>query len=481
MRCWLIILVLATSTAAFAQTPEIDLGPGVSTLVRYRVYPHLQRGLLAVSRGDETTAIAELEQARRLAPENPVVALHLVDAYRRFGRNDAARSLLQDQLKNTPRDARLSEALSALPPLAAEPPLTADALATTSPARAVEAATLDGNSAVTQAALGFAAWNAGDSVKAERAFERAWKLNPNSLVVTSQLVYVHQRLANNERARLFAERATDALAAGPQGISDAGLTVPERRFAFTRLHEDLGRRFTVSVDGFSGSGAASATSTTGAARAFRSYGQAEADVRLGSPPIRNGSTLSAYARVFGDGGDANLPLPTANATMGAGVRWKPLGNRVLFVMAEAQMTPGTGDRDVLVRGSTSLFNGGTWSDDWHPSGRGWLARNLYLDAAYYAISQRFAVTGDYRMSYHRRLNGSQTVEPFARLQVNGFRSAAFERDIRVGIGARWNLWASERRYDAFRLKLSAGIEYQRAIATYLPVRNGVFVSFGVRR
>jgi adsorption protein A len=136
---------------------------------------------------------------------------------------------------------------------------------------------------------------------------------------------------------------------------------------------------------------------------------------------------------------------------------------------------------VVIRGSSSLFSTGQWSDDWHPSGGGWLARNLYLDAAYYAVSNQVALAGDFRMSYHRRLGDQQTIEPYARLQINGFRRARFDRDFRVGIGARWNLWSGERDYDAFRQKLSAGIEFQRAIDTYLPDRSGVFVSIGVRR
>jgi adsorption protein A len=631
--------------AAFAQTAAIDLGPGVSTLLRYRVYPHLQRGLAAVARGDEKTAITELEHARRLAPDNPAVAVYLVDAYRAFGRIEQARALLQDQLRKTPRETRLRDALSALPPSAealpksagtlpksaealpksaatsspavvaprakpvprpaeAAPPapvleerqsadaermaayrrresayqayadgkyaealalwrtqpledlapddvlgavttaiaagetvqaarwlseyrdrgaplthrywsLTADAVSNTDPARAREAlsqaitlqpaaadylrlarlepqaeprldwlrraAALDDQTASTHAAVGFAAWNAGFYNEAERAFERAWQLDRSSLLVTAQLVYVHQWLANNERARWFAEQVIDALAEQHPEASAGGLSVPERRFAFMRLHEDLGRRLTLSLDGFSGSGAASATSATGPGRAFRSYLQAEADLRLGRPPIRNGSTLSLYARVFADGGAEDSALPTTNPTIGAGVRWKPFGNRILFVMAEGQQTPSNGNRDVVIRSSMSLFNGGRWSDDWHPSGRGWLARNLYLDAAYYAVSEQFALAGDFRMSYHRRLGDQQTIEPYARLQMNGFRRAQFERDLRVGIGARWNLWGGERQYDAFRRKLSAGIEFQRAIETYLPGRSGVFVSIGVRR
>jgi Tfp pilus assembly protein PilF len=489
LRTLVITVVLLTATLASAQTPTIDLGSDVSTLTRYRVYPHLQRGLEAVESGDETVAISELEHARRLAPDNAAVAMYLATAYRRFDHADRARELLRDQLTKTPGEARVTAALLALTPPPAAPataaplPRTADAVVVP-PEPEAERIALEQRrlaDAHSHAALGFTAWNAGDSKEAERAFELSWQLDPSSLVVTSQLVYVHQRLAHNQRAREFAERTIDALASAPPATAPDSLTTAERTFQFARLHEELGRRLTISVDGFSGSGGTSATSAAAPGQGFRSYAQVEADVRLGRTPIRNGASVSLYARVFSDGGAANMALPTENPTIGAGVRWKPLGNRVFFVMAEGQHAPSVGTHDVLLRGSLSLFGGGGWSDDWHPSGSGWFSRNLYLDTAYYAISKRVAVTGDYRMSYHRRLGGRQTVEPYARVQVNGFRDSVFNRDIRVGVGARWNLWHGESRYDAFRHKWAAGIEFQHALDTYLPGRSGVFLSVGVRR
>lgn len=37
----------------------------------------------------------------------------------------------------------------------------------------------------------------------------------------------------------------------------------------------------------------------------------------------------------------------------------------------------------MLRASASFFNGGKYSDEWHPNGSGWFAQNLYLDAAQY--------------------------------------------------------------------------------------------------
>ena len=70
--------------AAFgAQT--LDLGPDISPLKRFQVYPHIDKAFEAMARGDGTRAIAELEHAHRLAPENTAIALHLAQAYQRFG------------------------------------------------------------------------------------------------------------------------------------------------------------------------------------------------------------------------------------------------------------------------------------------------------------------------------------------------------------------------------------------------------------
>jgi adsorption protein A len=330
--------------------------------------------------------------------------------------------------------------------------------------------------------LGYAHWRAGHPALAKRALERAWRADPTRLVLAQDLVYISQRLKQNDTARWFAEQVLDA----PSAFSDAAnnenaATADERRFAFRRLHEDLGRRVTINLDGFSGTRVGAATNTSPAGSHYRSFSQLEADVRLGSPPVRDGSTLSAYARLLGDSGEQHSALPSEDTLAGFGLRWKPWRSQVIYLAAENQI--GLEDRsrrDVLLRASASFFNGGRFGDDWHPSRQGWISRNLYLDAAHYLKTDYSAFTADYRMSYHRRISTEQTVEPYGHVQFTGAKDGRIYRDLRGGLGLRWNLWYGATTYDAVSHKLSLGVEFQQAAETYLPDRNGVFVTLGTR-
>jgi len=342
------------------------------------------------------------------------------------------------------------------------------------------AAALAPDDADVQRALGFAYLRAGLASDAQRALESAWRADPANHEVAQQLVYVHQRLKHNREAREYAEHVLDGYTASDAATGDAQASA-DQRFGFQRLHEDLGRRVTVNVDGWSGTSVGTGTSGSQAGSRYQSYAQAEADVRLGSPPIRDGSTVSAYVRVFTDGGELLSALPSQNAVLGAGVRWKPWRHQVVYFAAENQTGLADRDRrDVLLRASASFFNSGRAGDDWHASGNGWFSRNLYLDFAQYVATNHSALTADYRTSYHRKLSTGQTVEPYGHLQINGARDVEFQRDLRVGLGVRWNIWYGGTQYDAAPHKVSLGVEFQQALQTYLPERNGVFLALGTR-
>jgi adsorption protein A len=135
---------------------------------------------------------------------------------------------------------------------------------------------------------------------------------------------------------------------------------------------------------------------------------------------------------------------------------------------------------VLLRASASFLNGGRFSDDWHPARAGWFSQNLYLDAGRYLTSDFNALTADYRTSYHRRVAEGITLEPYTHLQLAASGSRSLERDVRAGIGVRWNIWHGGSTYDAEPHKLSIGIEYQQAFETYLTDRRGLFLTLGSR-
>jgi adsorption protein A len=186
-------------------------------------------------------------------------------------------------------------------------------------------------------------------------------------------------------------------------------------------------------------------------------------------------------RVFGDGGERRTALPTRNATLGTGLRWKPWSSQVVYLAAEAQNGLADASRhDVLLRASASFLNGGHFGDDWHPARAGWFSQNLYLDAARYLRSDFSAFTADYRASRHVRIAEANTLEPYAHVQTNLSGSQSVLRDIRAGAGVRWNLWHGGSTYDADPHKLSLGLEFQQAFQTYLTDRNGLFLTVGSR-
>jgi adsorption protein A len=343
-------------------------------------------------------------------------------------------------------------------------------------------AALDASNMAVQVELGFAYWRAGRTADSVRALERAWQADPSNMMVTRQLVYGEQRLADNTAARRYAEHVLDtpgAFAAG--GVAPTPLQEADLRFGFQRLHEDLGRRVTVNLDGFSGTRVGTGAASSQPGSTFRSYSQIEADVRLGHAPVRDGRTLSAYARIFGDSGEQRSAIPTRNAVLGAGLRWKPWRSQVIYLAAEGQNgLADTSRRDVLLRASASFLNGGRFGDDWHPARGGWVSQNLYLDAARYLRSDVSAFTADYRTSYHKRIAEGSTLEPYAHGQFSVSGTDTLQRDVRAGIGVRWNVWYGASVHDAAPHKLSLGLEFQQAVHTYLPDRNGLFVTLGSR-
>jgi adsorption protein A len=337
------------------------------------------------------------------------------------------------------------------------------------------AAALDPGNLIVQGELGFLYWRTGNVLLAERAFERVWQADRGNVAAAEQLVYIEQRLTHNAQARRYAEHVLDTYQ------NDGDEAQAQKQFGLQRLHEDLGRRVTITADGWSGTRVGTGTSASRAGDGFRSYSQIEGEIRLGGESIYNGKTVAAYARLIGDSGVERRAVPAQNRTAGVGLRWKPFRQQIFYVAVEQQTRlDGPARPDGLARVSASLFNGGRYSDDWHAMGRGWFAQNLYLDLAQYVKAKYGAATADYRVSYHRKLAGGHSVEPYAHLQVTGVRTTGTDRDVRGGVGARWNVWYGGTRYNADPHKLSIGIEYQDTLETYLPDRNGIFVSVGTR-
>lgn len=248
------------------------------------------------------------------------------------------------------------------------------------------------------------------------------------------------------------------------------------------MHEDLERRWSFTADAMSGNQVTAAPNIGQPGTNYRSYSQAEAAYRLGNPAIDNGKSLSAYTRIFAGGGLNNSPVPIYAPMIAGGLRWKPLSDYVLNLAVEEQTPLDRGQftqTSLMLRASASLLNSGIYSDDWHPNGKGWIAQNLYLDAAHYVSSSVTSLVMDYRMSYHQKIEEGQTIEPYAHIQWTSLNQAN-GIDERLGIGARWNIWQGQSKYNAYPSKIMVGLEYQYAFKTYLNDKSAIFVTLGGR-
>lgn len=350
------------------------------------------------------------------------------------------------------------------------------------------------------AARGFELLHNEDIAGARGAFEKARAISPDSPEILRQLVYVNQRLDDRPQTRRYVERVVDDI---DNTLTPGQALTDERRkdrFDFRRINEDTARRWTFTLDGSLGltKNAGNSMGTDPNAprdKSNRSYGQTEAEYRVGHGQILEGDLLSVYGRVFaGSGGHSNI-APVYRPTLGLGVRWKPLRERTILFAVEQQLPLDRheSEADVMLRASASFFNDGRFSDDWHPTGKGWFAQNLYLDAAHYVKQDYQLYTADYRVSWHHKISGHQTIEPYAHVQFNATTNTPYYEDgekyrlyrdsTLEGIGVRYNHWFGERRYDAFPHRASVGLEYQRSSGGHhleTDSKNGLFLTLGVR-
>ncbi|WP_178090065.1 NfrA family protein [Plesiomonas shigelloides] len=339
-----------------------------------------------------------------------------------------------------------------------------------------------------QAALGYALLDEGDYATARTLMRQALHTMPDDPGLIRQLAYVNQRLGDDPQTLRYAAQAIADIsnAAAPYPLSPAQ---QQEQFSLRRLYTDTTQRWTFSADSLLGLQSSALTSTnSGSAqpgRSYRSYGQLEASYRIGRNQLRSGDTLFAYSRVFAGSGENGNLLPVNDPMLGAGIRWKPFFSHTFYLAAEQQipLTAQSGKADVMLRASASLLNGGKFSDDWHPNGKGWFAQNLYLDAAYYVRQNQQSYTADYRASWHQKIATGQTVEPYAHIQYNSFHDELSHSTGLTGVGVRWNIWSGQTRDKAWPNKVSVGLEYQHTFSSHNPFNddnNSVFMTLGGR-
>lgn len=333
---------------------------------------------------------------------------------------------------------------------------------------------------VTQASLGYAYYRQGKYLRAKQFLAASLKSRPDDEELVKQLAYTNQKLGQNKQALRYAEEAIDSF--NRYSPAEKTADIKSQQFGMRRMHEDLERRWSFTADAMSGNQVTAAPNVGQPGSNYRSYSQVEAAYRLGDPAVDNGKTLSAYTRIFAGGGLNNSAAPIYAPMIAGGLRWKPLSDYVINLAVEEQTPLDRGQytqTTMMLRASASFLNSGAYSDDWHPNGPGWVAQNLYLDAAHYLATSVTSLVSDYRVSYHHKIEEGQTIEPYMHLQWTNLNQANGV-DERIGVGARWNIWQGQTKYNAYPSKILVGLEYQYAFKTYLNDKSAVLLSLGGR-
>lgn len=337
-----------------------------------------------------------------------------------------------------------------------------------------------------QASLGYIKWDLNQMREAKVTHETALRAFPDDLGLVRHLSFIDERLDEVETAQGHIKRIVD-------DIDDQAELVPlteeqtQERFDFRRMHEQVGRKWTLSANaslGLTRESRSGYDPASGNAEALghRSFSQIELDYKIGKNQIIQDDQLSAYGRIFADSGEQGHFMPLRNPMLGVGLRWKPLREQILFLSLEQQIPLSHhGKADTLIRMSGSFFNQGQYSDDWHPNGSGWFAQNLYLDAGHYFRRNAQTWTIDYRISWHQKITSNQTIEPYLRAQTYGYRESHTVGAHLLAMGVRWNIWLGARRYDAWPHKFSIGIEAQRKLHSFhqdTDNKNSIFLNIG---
>ena len=155
--------------------------------------------------------------------------------------------------------------------------------------------------------------------------------------VARQLVYVHQRLKHNgRRVRTPSGCWTASSTVRADSRGDAAAAA-DRRFGFQRLHEDLGRRVTINLDGLSGTRRRHRHERIAgrkplpqllASRSGCPAGQSTGPRRLDVVRVRTG--IRRRRRAVAARCPRKMPM------LGVGLRWKPWRSQVIYLAAEHQ-------------------------------------------------------------------------------------------------------------------------------------------------
>lgn len=307
-----------------------------------------------------------------------------------------------------------------------------------------------------------------DPERAAPLFERAIELEPWRYDLHEQLGYTQARVFRERAARDAFGNAIDRLEpAMPPPELDRDDTI-RRRYAARRMHESLGREWSVQ---------ASAWASTGSVPGEfffdrdppRNYAQLLVQRRIGQRgPF---GSLHARGRLLGDG-SADSPLARNAATLG--LIWQlPVGISVVgldWIISDERPD------QLLVHGSTELLATGRFRRDWRPAESRWQEQRLFLEGAWWTESDDFLISARYDRLVHFAFDRWNGASWFPYVAGEG-RLVQDGHDVRVAVGVGLRKWTGQSRYDAWKRLHQLRVEFQQTIETDIADDNGVFVRF----
>lgn len=302
--------------------------------------------------------------------------------------------------------------------------------------------------------------------RAIKIFERAVAIEPWRFDVHEQIGYVNARLYRDRQARSAFRKAIDSLQPElpPTGLD--GNEAIKRRYAARRMHETLGRDWSVQFAGWVSTGSVPGEFFFDR-NAPRNYAQLLVQRRIGQRgPL---GSLYARGRLLGDGG-TDSPLARNAATLG--LTWQlPVG--ISVVGLDWVISDDRSDQ-LLVHGATELLASGRFRRDWRPAEERWQEQRLFMEGAWWTESDDFLLSARYDRLVHFAIDGWQGASWFPYVAAEG-RLVQDGHDLRVAAGVGLRKWTGQSRYNAYRRLHNVRVEFQQTVETNIADDNGIFL------
>lgn len=310
-------------------------------------------------------------------------------------------------------------------------------------------------------------------------FENSLKGQPDNYPMQQKISYLYLQTGNKKQAILWSEKVTkniDYYITEPNN----GLTVQQQKFNQKSYNTNLKRKYNFNLDFWNGKNSIPAyLPVTPSERAdkYANYWNAElltAPNMLISPI----GDFIFYGRLFGqNSADTIFSSPSGIDLLGLGLKYKPLKSQGIYFIAEPQYFFDNEESELMLRASASFFATGEHSPQWHVEGKSWTEQELYIDIAYWLVSEDHNVLAKYTLGKNYKLSSNLqkawTIKPFALAQASDNRLGF---DSRLGAGVALQLWSGGSQTMAYKRKSTLEFQLDKAMNTYLDDDLGASVT-----